>query len=100
MESTPPNAQRRLSGGIVSRAAAERRNSITKTERRRSANLLQMPRGLMCKLRQRGRGYGSPAASRGIDPSLQPPPWRAYMGSADALLSGSISDVGVNGFVR
>src|SRR5712672_1477890 len=74
--------------------------SITKTERRRSANLQQMPRGLMCKLRQRGRCYGSPAASRGIDPSLQPPPWRAYMGSADALLSGSISDVGVNGFVR
>jgi hypothetical protein len=28
---------------IAPRAAAERRNSITKTERRRSANLLQMP---------------------------------------------------------
>ncbi len=48
--------------------------SITKTERPRSANLLQMPRGPMCKLRQRGRGYGGPAESRGIDPSLQPPP--------------------------
>ncbi|MEA2915321.1 MAG: hypothetical protein QOJ15_7402 [Bradyrhizobium sp.] len=48
--------------------------SITKTERRRSANLLQMPRGLMCKLRQRGRSFGGPAGSRGIDPSLQPPP--------------------------
>src|ERR1700694_4084349 len=32
--------------------------SITKTERRRSANLLQMPTGLMCRLRQRGRSYG------------------------------------------
>jgi hypothetical protein len=48
--------------------------SITKTERRRSANLLQMPRGLMCKLRQRGRSYGGPVGSRGIDPSLRPPP--------------------------
>src|SRR5258706_15694330 len=49
--------------------------SITKTERRRSANLRQMPRGLMCKPRQRGRGYGGPhpAGSRGIDPSLHPP---------------------------
>ena len=28
----------------------------------------------MCKLRQRGRSYGGPAGSRGIDPSLQPPP--------------------------
>ena len=30
----------------------------------------------MCKLRQRGQGYGGrpPAGSRGIDPSLQPPP--------------------------
>jgi hypothetical protein len=47
---------------IVPRAAAGRgRNlwrprcgrapSITKTERRRSANLLRMPTGLMCKLR-------------------------------------------------
>jgi hypothetical protein len=33
-----------------------------------------MPKGLVCKLRQRGRGYGGPAGSRGIDPSLQPPP--------------------------
>src|SRR5258708_21535297 len=48
---------------------------ITKTERPRSANLLQMPRGLMCKLRQRGRDYGGPAGSRGIDPSLQPLPF-------------------------
>jgi hypothetical protein len=31
---------------------------------------------------------------------MQPPPWRAYMGSADALLIGSISDVAENGFVR
>src|ERR1700722_3585031 len=52
------------------------RSSITKTERPRSANLLQMSRGLMCKLRLRGRDYGGPgpAASRGIDPSLQPVP--------------------------
>jgi len=50
--------------------------SITKTERCRSANLPQMTRGLMCKLRQRGQGHACrrPAGSRGIDPSLQPPP--------------------------
>jgi hypothetical protein len=53
------------------------RPSITKTERPRSANQLQMPRGLMCKLRQRGREYGGPAGSRGIDPSLQPFPLRS-----------------------
>ena len=54
------------------------RSSITKTEERcRSANLLQMTRGLMCKLRQCGRGYGGlgPAGCRGIDPSLQPSLW-------------------------
>jgi hypothetical protein len=51
-----------------------RRNVQIKTERPRSANLLQMPRGLMCKLRQRGRDYRGPAGSRGIDPSLQPFP--------------------------
>jgi hypothetical protein len=45
-----------------------------KTERPQSANLLQMPKGLVYKLRQRGRGYGGPAESHGIDPSLQPPP--------------------------
>ena len=47
------------------------RNSITKTERRRSANLLKMPRGLMCTLRQGGRGCGGPhpSGSRRIDPS-------------------------------
>jgi hypothetical protein len=52
------------------------RSSITKTERPQSANLLQMTRGLRYKLRQRGRGYEGPdpAGSRGIDPSLQPPP--------------------------
>ena len=49
--------------------------SITKIERRRSANLLRMPTGLMCKLIQRGRGSGGrPAGSRGIDASLQPHP--------------------------
>jgi hypothetical protein len=50
--------------------------SITKTERLQSANLPQMPRGLVYKLRQPGRGYGGPdlAGSRGIDPSLQPSP--------------------------
>src|ERR1700688_3384851 len=49
--------------------------SITETERLRSANLLHMPRGLTCKLRQRGRDYGGhcPAQSPGIDPSLQSP---------------------------
>jgi hypothetical protein len=57
------------------------RPSITKTERPRSANLLQMPRGLMCKLRQRGRDYGGPAGSRRIDPSLQPlPPSQQLLG--------------------
>ena len=55
------------------------RPSITKTERPRLANLLQMPRGLMCKLRQRGRDYGGPAGSRGIDPSLQPLPSGAVL---------------------
>jgi hypothetical protein len=48
-----------LAPGFVSRAAAGRakkiggrgRPSITKTERLRSANLLRMPKGLMCKLR-------------------------------------------------
>ena len=50
------------------------RPSITKTERPRSANLPQMPRGLMCRLRPRGRGYGGPAGFRWIDPPLQPPP--------------------------
>src|SRR6266850_5986826 len=56
--------------------------SITKTERCRSANLLQMTRGLMCKLRQRGQGHACrrPAGSRGIDPSLQPPPLRWPLG--------------------
>jgi hypothetical protein len=47
------------------------RDLITKTERPRSANLLQMPRGLMCKRRRCGRGSGGPAGSRGIDPPLQ-----------------------------
>jgi hypothetical protein len=51
------------------------RLGFTKTERRRSANLLQMPRGQMCKLRQGGRACGGrPARSRGFDQSLQPPP--------------------------
>jgi hypothetical protein len=65
------------------------RPSITRTERPRSANLLQMPRVLMCKLRRRGRDYeghrhtGYP----GIDPSLQPLPlrsncWAAIYGRA------------------
>jgi hypothetical protein len=76
--------------GIVTRAAAGRakkkfggrgRPSITKTERPRSANLLQMPKGPMCKLRQRGRGYGGPAGSRRIDPSLQSPPCAAIAGA-------------------
>ena len=48
------------------------RPSITKTERPRSANLLQMPRSLMCKPRQRGPDYAG--QSRRIDPSLQPVP--------------------------
>ena len=56
--------------------------SITETEKPRSANLLQMPRGLMCKLRQRGRDYGGRAGFRGIDPSLQPLPFAAIAGAA------------------
>jgi hypothetical protein len=48
--------------------------SITKTETCRSANLLQMTRGLMCKLRPHGRGCGGPAGSLGTDLSLQPLP--------------------------
>ncbi len=39
----------------------------------------------MCKLRQRGRDYGGPAESHGIDPSLQPPPFAALTG---AILDG------------
>ena len=36
----------------------------------------------MCKLRQRGQGYGGrPAESRGIDPSLQPLPFAAITGA-------------------
>jgi hypothetical protein len=66
------------------------RPSITKTERPRSANLLQMPRGQMCKLRQRGRDYGGRAGSRGIDPSLQPLPFAAIAGAA--LYRRSASD--------
>jgi hypothetical protein len=67
----------------VSRGRARQKNdrtgklSIRKTERPRSANLLQMPRGLMCKLRQRGRDCGGPAGSRGIVASLQPLPLRS-----------------------
>jgi hypothetical protein len=51
--------------------------SITKTERRRSANLPRMPTAPMCKPRQCGRGRGGrpgPAGSRGFDPSSQPAP--------------------------
>jgi hypothetical protein len=57
------------------------RPSITETERLRSANLLQTPRGPLCKLRQRGREYGGPAGSRGIGPSLQPTPFAAIAGA-------------------
>jgi Protein of unknown function (DUF2721) len=55
---------------------------FTKTEKPRSANLRQMPRGLMCKPRQCGREYGGLAASpRGIDRSLQPlPPSQQLLG--------------------
>jgi hypothetical protein len=63
---------KRPQGGRAKKFGRTGRPSIMKTERPRSANLLQMPRGLMCKLRQRGREYGSPAGSRGIDPPLQP----------------------------
>src|SRR5258707_3436403 len=59
-------------GSAVPKIRPHRQVSITRTERPRSTNLLQMPRGLMCKLRQCGRDYGGPAGPRGIDPSLQP----------------------------
>jgi hypothetical protein len=65
--------------------------SITKTQRPRAANLLQMPKGLMCKLRQRGRDFGGRAGSRGIDPSLQPPPIRSNCWGR-ALWTGGIPD--------
>ena len=72
-EETAPARRRSSRGGRACQKFDRMgRFSITKTERPRSANLLQMPRGLMCKLRQRGRDYGGPAGSRGIDPSLQP----------------------------
>ena len=74
---TPPAqdwCSERVFAALSAKSHRGRTPSITKTERRRSANLLQTPRGLMCKLRQRGRGYaGRPAGSRGIDPSLQRP---------------------------
>jgi hypothetical protein len=55
---------------------------FTKTERPRSANLLQMPRGLMCKPRRGGREKGGLApSSRGIDRSLQPLPVAAIAGA-------------------
>ena len=52
------------------------RTCVRKTERRRSANLLQMTRGPRYKLRLCGQGYGgrSPARFRRIGPSFQPPP--------------------------
>ena len=40
----------RYQNWVVKEMTTAGRPSITKTERRRSANLLQMPRGLMCKL--------------------------------------------------
>ena len=90
-EETAPARRRSSRGGRACQKFDRMgRFSITKTERPRSANLLQMPRGLMCKLRQRGRDYGGPAGSRGIDPSLQPrsrrsncldsPLWRLWTG--------------------
>jgi hypothetical protein len=68
--------QRSGRSGIVKSVAGT--PAITKTERLRSASLLQTPRGLMCKLRQCGREYAGPAeSSRGIDPSSQPLPLRS-----------------------
>src|SRR3981189_3024515 len=73
-KAAPKGLANRWIGGVA--ATGARRLSLTNTDRRRSATLLQMPRGLMCKLRQRGQGYGGPgpAGARGIDPTLQPPP--------------------------
>ena len=87
----PKNARDRLyhrrSSCCVSRGGrAHQKNrrqgrpSITKTERPRSAILPQMPRGLMCKLRQRGRGYGGPAGPRRIDPSCSRSPAQQLLG--------------------
>src|SRR5258705_2158616 len=56
------------------------RLSITKTERPRSANLLQMPRGPMCKLTQRARGYGGPAGYHRTERSLQSSPAQQLLG--------------------
>jgi hypothetical protein len=85
--SSKPSTQGAIPPGAASSAtpmpaqAGDRtgRPSITKTERPRSANLLQMPRGLMCKPRQGGQDYGGhcPAGSPGFDPSLQPLPFAA-----------------------
>ena len=49
------------------------------------------PKGLMCKLRQRGRDFGGRAGSRGIDPSLQPLPIRSNCWGR-ALWTGGIPD--------
>jgi hypothetical protein len=72
--------QRSGHSGIVKVSRTDR-PSITETERLQSANLLQTPRGPPCKLRRRGREYGGPAGSRGIDPSLQPLPFAAIAGA-------------------
>jgi hypothetical protein len=75
------NETRMTSDLVLPSARAALRRSITKTERLRSANLLQTPRGPMCKPRQCGQEYGGPAGRRGIDPSLQPLPFAAIAGA-------------------
>jgi hypothetical protein len=53
----------------------------------------------MCKLRQRGREYGSPAGSRGIDPSSQPlPPSQQLLGPSfmDGWRSGHAFNLNPN----
>ena len=91
---------RQVRRGHLSQRNSARRYwpSITKTERPRSANLLQMPRGLMCKLRQRGRDYGGPAGSRGIDPSLQPSPLSSNL--LGAVLYGRGGDPAARPWIR
>jgi hypothetical protein len=67
------------------------RPSITKTERPRSASLLQMPRGLTCNLRQREREYGGPAGSLGIVPPFAAVAGAVLHGRAASRRPGSVA---------
>jgi hypothetical protein len=91
LRALPPQGSHERAIEVAPKKRPHWQASITKTERPRSANLRQMPRGLVCKLRQRGRDYGGRAGSVGIDPSLQPLPIRSNCWGR-ALWTGGIPD--------